>query len=67
MLQGVAEWLAPRLGIAADSLHAQMKPRQMERHIQPIEVGRVVAFLLSDQAAIIRGQAINVDGGDTPY
>ena len=37
------------------------------RHIQPIEVGRVVAFLLSDQAAIIRGQAINVDGGDTPY
>ncbi|MFI5006702.1 MAG: SDR family NAD(P)-dependent oxidoreductase [Solirubrobacterales bacterium] len=67
MLQGVAEWLAPRLGIAADSLHAQMKPRQMERHIQPIEVGRVVAFLLSDRAAIIRGQAINVDGGDTPY
>jgi len=28
---------------------------------------RVVAFLLSDAAAIIRGQAINVDGGDTPY
>jgi hypothetical protein len=27
----------------------------------------VVAFLLSGQAAIIRGQSINVDGGDTPY
>jgi len=26
-----------------------------------------VAFLLSDDAVIIRGQSINVDGGDTPY
>jgi meso-butanediol dehydrogenase/(S,S)-butanediol dehydrogenase/diacetyl reductase len=67
MLREVAEWLAPRLGQAADALHAQMKPQQMERRIRPVEVGRVVAFLLSDAAAIIRGQAINVDGGDTPY
>jgi NAD(P)-dependent dehydrogenase (short-subunit alcohol dehydrogenase family) len=44
-----------------------MKPQQLPRRIQPIEVGRVVAFLLSDAAVIIRGQAINVDGGDTPY
>lgn len=67
MLRGVAEWLSPRMGIAPDRLHEQMKPRQLDRHVQPIEVGRVVAFLLSDQAAIIRGQAVNVDGGDTPY
>jgi meso-butanediol dehydrogenase/(S,S)-butanediol dehydrogenase/diacetyl reductase len=67
MLREVAEWLAPRLGQRADELLAQMKPRQMERHVRPIEVGRVVAFLLSDAASIIRGQAINVDGGDTPY
>jgi meso-butanediol dehydrogenase/(S,S)-butanediol dehydrogenase/diacetyl reductase len=67
MLREAAEWLAPRLGQTADALHAQMKPQQLERRIQPIEVGRVVAFLLSDAAAIIRGQAINVDGGDTPY
>jgi NAD(P)-dependent dehydrogenase (short-subunit alcohol dehydrogenase family) len=67
MLRGVAEWLSSRVGIAADTLHEQMKPRQLGRHVQPIEVGRVVAFLLSDQAAIIRGQALNVDGGDTPY
>ncbi len=67
MLREVAEWLAPRRGLTADALHAQMKPGQMDRRIQPIEVGRVVAFLLSDAAAIIRGQSINVDGGDTPY
>ena len=67
MLRDVAEWLAPRLGQTADAIHAQMKPQQMDRRIQPIEVGRVVAFLLSDAATIIRGQSINVDGGDTPY
>jgi meso-butanediol dehydrogenase/(S,S)-butanediol dehydrogenase/diacetyl reductase len=67
MLREVAEWLALRLGESADALHAQMKPQQMDRRIQPIEVGRVVAFLLSDAAIIIRGQSINVDGGDTPY
>ena len=67
MLMAVAEWLAPRLGLPATGLHAEMKPKQMGRHVRPIEVGRVVAFLLSDHAQIIRGQAINVDGGDTPY
>jgi meso-butanediol dehydrogenase/(S,S)-butanediol dehydrogenase/diacetyl reductase len=67
MLREVAAWLAPRLGQSVDALHAQMKPQQMDRRIQPIEVGRVVAFLLSDAALIIRGQAVNVDGGDTPY
>jgi len=67
MLMGVAEWLAPRLGLSPRELHAEMKPKQMGRHVQPIEVGRVVAFLLSEHAQIIRGQALNVDGGDTPY
>jgi NAD(P)-dependent dehydrogenase (short-subunit alcohol dehydrogenase family) len=67
MLRDVAAWLAPRLGLGADELLSTMKPKQMERHVQPLEVGRVVAFLLSDHASIIRGQAVNVDGGDTPY
>ena len=40
---------------------------QIGRKIAPIEVGRVVAFLLSPDALIIRGQAINVDAGETPY
>ena len=33
----------------------------------PEEVASAVVFLLSDAAVIVRGQAINVDGGDTPY
>ena len=67
MLAGVAEWLSPRLDIPADELLGSMGPAQLGRRITPMEVGRVIAFLLSDAAHIIRGQAINVDGGDTWY
>lgn len=67
MLAGVAEWLSPRLDIPADELLGSMGPAQLGRRIEPVEVGRVIAFLLSDAAQIIRGQAINVDGGDTWY
>jgi NAD(P)-dependent dehydrogenase (short-subunit alcohol dehydrogenase family) len=67
MLAGVAQWLEPRLGVSAGELLAGMGPAQLGRKVTPIEVARVIAFLLSDDAVIIRGQAINVDGGDTPY
>lgn len=67
MLAGVAEWLEPRVGVPSADLLAGMGPVQLGRKVQPIEVARVIAFLLSDEAMIIRGQAINVDGGDTPY
>ena len=67
MLAGVAEWLSPRLDVPAVELLGSMGPAQLGRRIAPVEVGRVIAFLLSDAAHIIRGQAINVDGGDTWY
>lgn len=67
MLAGVAEWLSPRLDVPADELLAGMGAAQLGRKIAPVEVAKVIAFLLSDDALIIRGQAINVDGGDTPY
>lgn len=67
MLWSVAEWIAGRTGGDATSIHRSMTPHQLGRHIQPVEVGRIVAFLLSERAQIIRGQSINVDGGDTPY
>jgi len=67
MLRQAAEWAADRFGGDPDEIYKTMKPHQMDRHVRPIEIGRVVAFLLSDHAGIIRGQAINADGGDTPY
>ena len=67
MLAEVARWIGERRGLDPGELLAGMTPAQLGRHIQPIEVGRVAAFLLSERAAIIRGQSINVDGGDTPY
>jgi NAD(P)-dependent dehydrogenase (short-subunit alcohol dehydrogenase family) len=67
MLRGVADRLSTETGKSSDALFAAMVPAQLGRHIQPVEIGRVVAFLLTDAAEIIRGQALNLDGGDTPY
>ncbi len=49
-----------------EDLRACWGPAQLGRLIQPIEVAKVVAFLASDAATIIRGQSINVDAGNTP-
>ena len=67
MLEHVADVVGSNIGESPDELLSTMVPAQLNRHIQPREVGKVVAFLLSDAAIIIRGQSINVDGGDTPY
>ena len=67
MLMEVAESIGERTGEDAGELIKMMVPAQLGRHIQPLEIGRVAAFLLSDHADIIRGQSINADGGDTPY
>jgi NAD(P)-dependent dehydrogenase (short-subunit alcohol dehydrogenase family) len=67
MLRDVAEIISRSTGRDAEMLFAGMVPAQLGRHVEPIEVGRIVVFLLSDAAVIIRGQSINVDGGDTPY
>ena len=67
MLAAVADWLEPRIGVDAEEILGGMNVAQLGRKIQPIEVGRVVAFLLSDHATIIRGQSISIDGGDTAY
>lgn len=67
MLREVADELEREGKGEAQTLFAGMVPAQLGRHVTPVEVGRVVAFLLSDAALVIRGQAINLDGGDTPY
>lgn len=67
MLGRVADWLADHHGGDPGDILAGMALPQIGRKIAPIEVGRVVAFLLSPDAIIIRGQAINIDAGETPY
>ena len=67
MLSAVAKWLEPVINQPASDILDGMAAAQLGRKIKPIEIGRVIAFLLSDDAVIIRGQSINVDGGDTPY
>ena len=67
MLRQVARFAGDRDGEDPEDVLARIVPRQLGRHIEPIEVGRVIVFLLSEQAVIIRGQAISIDGGDTPY
>ncbi len=67
MLRSVAEFIAGGDEAETEAMMGSMVPHQLGRHILPVEVGRVVAFLLSDAALIIRGQSITIDGGDTPY
>lgn len=67
MLAAVADWLEPRIGLSAGELLDGMGAAQLGRKIAPVEVGRIVAFLLGPDATIIRGQSISIDGGDTPY
>lgn len=67
MLERVADWIAGRVGGDPGEILREMPPEQLGRLVRPAEVARVVVFLLSDDARAIRGQAINVDGGETPY
>jgi NAD(P)-dependent dehydrogenase (short-subunit alcohol dehydrogenase family) len=67
MLKTVADFITGGDAVESEKMMKSMVPHQLGRHILPIEVGRVIAFLLSDAAQIIRGQSISVDGGDTPY
>jgi NAD(P)-dependent dehydrogenase (short-subunit alcohol dehydrogenase family) len=67
MLDAVASYIGARDGVDVAGVRAGMVAGDLGRCIAPIEIGRVVAFLLSDDALVIRGQAISVDGGDSPY
>lgn len=67
MLRDVARHFASMIDQSEDEIFDAMVSRQLRRHVTPIEVASVMSFLLSDAAMTIRGQAVNVDGGDTPY
>jgi len=67
MLREVAVAYGKLAGAAPDDVFGKLVSSQLRRHIEPAEVARAISFLLSDDAMIIRGQAISADGGDTPY
>ena len=67
MLRAVAKIYSSVSGEPADDVFDIMVSSQLKRHTTPVEVARTISFLLSDDAMLVRGQAINVDGGDTPY
>jgi NAD(P)-dependent dehydrogenase (short-subunit alcohol dehydrogenase family) len=67
MLIEIAQQIGSETNQNPEELLNSFAPKQLGRLIEPIEVGHVVAFLASDYANIIRGQSINIDGGNTPY
>lgn len=62
---------APTTGIAATFTNPDMKGAQNSmlinsisiRNAEPIELGRAIAFLASDNASYVNGAALDVDGG----
>ena len=67
MLREVAVAYGKLARLAPEDVFPQLVSSQLVRHIEPVEVARAISFLLSDDAIIIRGQAVSADGGDTPY
>lgn len=67
MLREVAAVYSGLTQTPADDVFAQMQSATLGRHTEPREVARIVSFLLTDDAMMIRGQAVNADAGDTPY
>jgi NAD(P)-dependent dehydrogenase (short-subunit alcohol dehydrogenase family) len=64
MVFGVAALVGGRDGLAADEwLRQRAADCPMGRLAQPWEMAGVVAFLASEDARYLTGQAIEVDGG----
>ena len=67
MLRQIAEDYSKFMAEAPDVLFDKIRNVQLSRHVEPVEVARAVSLLLSDDAMLIRGQAVNIDAGETPY
>lgn len=64
--QGFDRWAARDGSVTAEQLVAQMaQTTPVKRLAKPVEIGKVVAFLASDDASYMTGSEIVVDGGWT--
>ena len=66
MLREVAVAYGRLAGQAPEEVYPQLVSSQLNRHIEPVEVARTIFFLLSDEAVIIRGQAVNAEAATRP-
>jgi len=64
MVRSEAEAAARAKGVSTeDSLAFFLRNQPLGRMVEPAEVGALAAYLCSDAAAAICGQAVNIDGG----
>src|SRR5262245_16737183 len=63
VIPGVTETAQPLADTTLEELHERGKRIPLGRIGQPEDIARVVAFLLSDDAAYMTGQAVAVNGG----
>jgi NAD(P)-dependent dehydrogenase (short-subunit alcohol dehydrogenase family) len=64
--KGFERWAERDGSVTADQLIAQMaETTPVKRLAQPVEIGKVVAFLASDDASYMTGSEVVVDGGWT--
>lgn len=63
--QGMERWAERDGGTAAEKIEAMAQTTPVRRLAQPMEIGRVVAFLASDDASYMTGSEVVVDGGWT--
>lgn len=63
--QGMERWAKRDGGTAQELIDAMAQATPIKRLAQPIEIGKVVAFLASDDASYMTGSEVVVDGGWT--
>lgn len=64
MIDAITEHVRPLLNEDTDRIHARIVEKSIQRRLlDPSEIAYMAAYLASDEARGITGQAMNVDGG----
>lgn len=64
MIDAITEYYRPLLNEDTDTIHARIVDKSIQRRLlDPSEIAYMAAYLASDEARGVTGQAMNVDGG----
>ncbi len=64
MIDAITEHVRPLLNEEPDKIHARIVDKSIQRRLlDPAEIAYMAAYLASDEAKGVTGQAMNVDGG----